>query len=46
MIKTFIGAIASLTVSATAAVVPQPLDVWVPKITSPTASTVWQIGKV
>jgi hypothetical protein len=44
MITAFGGALASITVSAV--VVPQPLDVWVPKITSPTARTVWHIGKV
>jgi hypothetical protein len=36
----FLGAVASFVVPATAVVTPKALDVWVPKITSPTADTV------
>jgi hypothetical protein len=46
MSMSLLGAVAAMITSVTAVPAIQPLDVWVPKITSPTASTIWHLGHV
>jgi hypothetical protein len=46
MSMSLLGAVAAMITSVAAVPAIQPLDVWVPKITSPTASTIWHLGHV
>jgi hypothetical protein len=46
MITSLLGVVAALASGAAAVATPKPQDVWVPAITSPTASTVWHLGQV
>jgi hypothetical protein len=40
------GAVAVMATSVADIIIPHPEDVWVPRITSPTATTIWHIGTV
>jgi hypothetical protein len=46
MFTSLLVAVAAMVTSVAAVPAIQPLDVWVPKITSPTASTIWHLGHV